>query len=116
MDPLGLTAEICPKLCRRADLLGSTEIRAYLSDARPLEEKWKLWASLESRKRLGISIFVIDTIFPAFLSVPAYHSHRDMFATALPCDESYFLAPSARSWAAHLGMSPIPPSPYFNVV
>jgi hypothetical protein len=101
------------QLCRRADLLGSVATHDNTRRGASSDERWKNWAALESRKRLGVAISLIDTIFPAVLDIPAYHSHGEMLKTALPCDEVFFTAPSAKSWTNLLGSSSSPPSPFF---
>jgi hypothetical protein len=105
------------QLCRRADLLGATSVTVLesgLKSGNP-DERWRTWAALESRKRLGGAISLVDTIFPALLDIPAYHSHGEMLKTALPCDEIYFAAPTAKAWSNLLGSSPSPPCPFFTM-
>lgn len=74
-----------------------------------------MWATLESRKRLGVAICLVDTIFPAVLDIPAYHSHGEMLKMALPCDEVYFAASTAKAWTNLLGSSSSPPCPFFTM-
>lgn len=109
-----LTRRAAIQLCRRAELLNSTGSARELDATEDSPTRWKRWISFESRKRLGIAICLLDTIFPAFLDIPAYHSHRDMMHLAMPCDDQYWTAPTAHSWASMLGLSPVPPSPFFH--
>ncbi|KAJ9094721.1 hypothetical protein QFC21_005879 [Naganishia friedmannii] len=78
-----------------------------------LETKWRHWITSESRKRLGTAICLIDALFPALLDHPAYLSHGDMILFVLPCDEQFWTAPTAKQWSNMLGLSPLPPSPFF---
>lgn len=78
-----------------------------------LETKWRQWITSESRKRLGTAICLIDALFPALLDHPAYLSHGDMILFVLPCDEEFWQAPTAKQWSNMLGLSPLPPSPFF---
>lgn len=93
------------------DSLGSSR---ELDPTADLTTRWKQWISFESRKRLGTAICLLDTVFPALLDIPAYHSHRDMFNLAMPCDDQFWNAASAHSWSNLLGLSSMPPSPFFT--
>ncbi|KAI5451120.1 hypothetical protein NCC49_001996 [Naganishia albida] len=101
-------------LCRRADLLNSANFfQSSMIQGGDLETKWRQWITSESRKRLGTAICLIDALFPALLDHPAYLSHGDMILFVLPCDEQFWQAPSAKQWSNMLGLSPLPPSPFF---
>ncbi|KAJ9121313.1 hypothetical protein QFC24_004649 [Naganishia onofrii] len=102
-------------LCRRADLLNSASFfqSSMIHGGVDLETKWRHWITSESRKRLGTAICLIDALFPALLDHPAYLSHGDMILFVLPCDEQFWTAPTAKQWSNMLGLSPLPPSPFF---
>lgn len=98
-------------MCRRADLLeGGNQDMSRLDDA---DDRWRQWAEIESRKRLGLSCFIVDMMFPEFFDTSAYLSQGLMLTTLLPCDDRYWQAPTAMAWQSMLGVAPIPPSPYF---
>jgi hypothetical protein len=102
------------QLCRRADLLNSANFfQSSMIQGANLETKWRQWITSESRKRLGTAICLIDALFPALLDHPAYLSHGDMILFVLPCDEEFWQAPTAKQWSNMLGLSPLPPSPFF---
>ena len=77
------------------------------------EQRWRKWVSFETRKRLGIAICLLDTIFPALLDSPAYLSHGDMLHLAMPCDSWYWEAATARTWTSMLGFANTPATPLF---
>jgi hypothetical protein len=121
----GTLVNVCPvlargdpadvkQLCRRADLLNSANFfQSNMIQGGDLETKWRQWITSESRKRLGTAICLIDALFPALLDHPAYLSHGDMILFVLPCDEQFWSAPTAKQWSNMLGLSPLPPSPFF---
>ncbi|ORY61054.1 fungal-specific transcription factor domain-domain-containing protein [Leucosporidium creatinivorum] len=74
---------------------------------------WTAWAAVESRKRLGACIMLLDGFFPSLLHTPSYISQGELSNMVFPCDERYWQATSAQQWQAMLGMAPIPPSPFF---
>jgi hypothetical protein len=81
--------------------------------AKDLEERWRRWAAAESRKRLGVCICLVDSVFPSLLDTPSYISQGEMPNLVLPCDERYWSATTAQQWNHSLGLAPIPPSPFF---
>lgn len=94
-------------------LLNSVGLLQQRDDKQPLETRWRAWIALEERKRLGVAVCLVDTLFPCLFDLPAYSSLGDMVHTVLPCDDCYWEATSARAWSGLLGFSPIPPSPLF---
>lgn len=80
-----------------------------------VQERWRIWTMSESKKRLGLSIFLLDSLFPALLDIPSYSSQGEMLATVLPCEDKFWHARSAQEWQGMLGVAPIPPSPYFSI-
>ena len=102
------------QLCRRAELLDSVSSSKHVTEIDDVEIRWKQWVSFESKKRLGIAICLLDTMFPAFLDIPAYHSNRDIMHLASPCEDHFWAADTAYNWSNMLGLSSMPPTPLFR--
>lgn len=77
-----------------------------------LNTQWIRWIEAETRKRLGLSIYIYDCQFAALLQRQPYISKAETVNTALPCDSVYWEAPTAQAWKLSLGPADIPPSVY----
>lgn len=97
-------------LCRRGGLLDQPTFR----QANGLNLTWEQWAAVESRKRLGVAILLLDGFFPSLLNTPSYISQGELAEMLLPCDDKYWRAATARQWESLLGMAPIPPATFFS--
>jgi hypothetical protein len=114
-SPCGVELDLTLQLCRRTRLLESTDDNGpvFPTSAESISSRWQTWVAAESRKRLGLAIFLFDALFPAFLDMPSYLSQGEMIHTVLPCDDRFWNAPNYQVWQAQLGVAPIPPAPYF---
>ena len=86
--------------------------RSSASQASDLEAKWLRWVDAETRKRLGICIYLLDCQYSALFQRQPYISKAETTRLALPCESRYWSAPSARAWTMMLGPAPTPPSAY----
>ncbi|KAJ5658925.1 hypothetical protein N7507_005376 [Penicillium longicatenatum] len=104
--------------CRREQLLdcrrkhpvshpSSRQIRKSVIEA------WTEWIQDEQRKRLGLSIYILDCQIAAFFQRQPYISKAETVNAALPCSDGFWNAPTVWAWKALLGPADIPPSTYF---
>lgn len=103
------------QLCRKMKLLDSPVHAQQLYSHLPsnLYERWRFWISIESRKRLGIAIYLFDSTFPANMDMPGQLSQGEMLSTSLPCDDTFWNASTPEEWSGRLGGNPLPPSNFF---
>jgi hypothetical protein len=103
------------QLCRKMQLLHSPVHAQQLYSSLPSNpsELWQVWIDMESRKRLGLAIFMVDSLFPSFLDTPSYLPQGEMLSKALPCDERFWTASSPEEWTRLVGHTVLPPSTFF---
>jgi hypothetical protein len=103
------------QLCRKMKLLDSPVHAQHLYSNLPsnLHERWRFWISMERSKRLGIAIFLFDSMFPSFMDAPSQLSQGEMLSTGLPCDDHYWNAPTAEEWVGRLDGKSLPSSNFF---
>lgn len=105
--------------CRRSHLLDCLRGRRHdrkltaIYGQEKLYQSWLGWIEMERRKRLGISIYILDCQFAALLQRQPYISKAETINTALPCGSTYWEAATAQTWKLHLGPAEIPPSVYY---
>ncbi|KAJ5632038.1 hypothetical protein N7490_008377 [Penicillium lividum] len=105
--------------CRRSRLLDCRKIQISSSQSlsgqgrKAVGEKWMEWVQDEQRKRLGLSIYILDCQVAAFFQRQPYLSKAETVNAALPCSDTFWNAPTAWAWKALLGPADIPPSTYF---
>lgn len=111
-----ITRGMLVQLVRKTNLLNTPVDVKHLYANMPgtVHERWQWWITLESRKRLGIGVFIIDSLFPVFLDTPSYLSRSEMLNTALPCDENLWRAQTAEEWASLLNGELLPPPKYYT--
>ncbi|KFY06617.1 hypothetical protein V492_07908 [Pseudogymnoascus sp. VKM F-4246] len=101
-------------LCRRKgfsnDLSQAPTPNQDTVEAKGLEVRWREWISDESQKRLCWAVYMLDCQFPTLLNLPSTISRSELSALECPCDEEFWLAPSARHWKRLLGPASVPPS------
>jgi len=103
------------ELCRKLHLLQSPVNAQQLYSSLPSNptELWHVWIDMEMRKRLGLGIFLVDSMFPSFLDMPSQLSQGEMLSTALPCDDRFWTASSPEEWKSLVGHAVLPPPTFF---
>lgn len=77
------------------------------------DQRWTLWATSETRKRLQWFVFMLDSQFPALLNLRGMLSLSEVATWECPCDEEYWTAPTSRIWQSLMGKALRPPAPTF---
>ena len=77
-----------------------------------LNSSWIQWIEMETRRRLGLSIYILDCQFAALLRHQPYISKAETTNTALPCPSIYWDAAPVPGWKLLLRPADIPPSIY----
>jgi hypothetical protein len=78
-----------------------------------IKDRWLVWRKIEFKRRLMWFIFMIDAQFPALLNTRSMLSLSEVAKWQCPCDEGYWVAPSALIWKSLLGPASLPPAPHF---
>ncbi|CAD6443402.1 9c00934b-a060-4ffd-be6f-0b6ba9a40e9b [Sclerotinia trifoliorum] len=104
---------------RRARLLDCRPISRVQLDpsslprSSPQEIEWFSWIETEKRKRLGLSIYILDCQYASLFNVQPYISRAETTNCAFPCPEQHWEAPSPQAWKILLGPAEIPPATYY---
>lgn len=105
--------------CRRGRLLdcrSSSKIpaeRYFRPGVSKIQATWLAWIETEKRKRLGLSIYIYDSQYPALFNNQPYVSKAETTNCIFPCPEEYWEAPTAEQWKMLVGPADMPPSTYF---
>ncbi|KAF2222563.1 fungal-specific transcription factor domain-containing protein [Elsinoe ampelina] len=75
---------------------------------------WRHWIEIETQRRICWLIYYLDSQFPALLHIPPMMSVTETLEWLCPCDDEFWLAPSARFWKSTLGPALIPPAKLFS--
>lgn len=78
-----------------------------------IKDQWSAWTKIEFKRRLMWFVFMIDAQFPALLNMKSMLSLSEVAKWQCPCDEGYWVAPSALIWKRLLGPASLPPAPHF---
>ncbi|RAL62921.1 hypothetical protein DID88_004762 [Monilinia fructigena] len=104
---------------RRARLLDCRPISRVQLDHNSLprnssqEIEWFSWIETEKRKRLGLSIYILDCQYATLFNVQSYISRAETTNCVFPCPEQHWEAPSPQAWKMLLGPADIPPATYY---
>lgn len=79
----------------------------------PQEIEWFSWIETEKRKRLGLSIYILDCQYASLFNVQPYISRAETTNCVFPCPEQHWEAPSPQAWNILLGPADIPPATYY---
>ncbi|QSZ31234.1 hypothetical protein DSL72_000797 [Monilinia vaccinii-corymbosi] len=79
----------------------------------PQEVEWFSWIETEKRKRLGLSIYILDCQYATLFNVQSCISRAETTNCVFPCPEQHWEAPSPQAWKMLLGPADIPPATYF---
>ncbi|KAJ8071130.1 hypothetical protein OCU04_001470 [Sclerotinia nivalis] len=79
----------------------------------PQEIEWFSWIETEKRKRLGLSIYILDCQYASLFNVQPYISRAETTNCVFPCPEQHWEAPSPQAWKILLGPADIPPATYY---
>jgi hypothetical protein len=77
------------------------------------EDVWLNWIRNESLKRLRWTVFMFDFQISLLTNTPPNMSLSEVFNWECPCDEEYWMAPTARQCKLLLGSAVVPPSKSF---
>ncbi|TVY37842.1 Early growth response protein 1 [Lachnellula occidentalis] len=104
---------------RRARLLdcrpaANVEVNHYQRESQsPSDVSWMAWVENEKKKRLGLSIYVYDCMFPALFNNQPYISKAETTNCVFPCPEKYWESPTGESWRMLVGAADGPPITYY---
>jgi hypothetical protein len=110
-----LTRSRLIQLARKLRLFHSPQHTPQLYASLPPNpaDLWLVWIDMETRKRLGLGIYLVDSLFPVFLDIPASVPKGEMLDAAFPCDERFWAACNPDEWKSFVGHGILPPTAYF---
>jgi len=77
------------------------------------QDVWLKWIRNESLKRLKWTVFMFDFQTSLLTNTPPNMSVSEVFGWDCPCDDEYWVAPTARQCKLLLGSAVVPPSKSF---
>lgn len=92
---------------RSSNQMSAVETRAGDQDV------WLNWIRNESSKRLRWTVFMFDFQISLLTNTPPNMSLSEVFDWNCPCDDEYWVAPTARQCKLLLGNAVVPPSKSF---
>jgi hypothetical protein len=99
---------------RRNDFWKPRDVQSSTSQKKmDLDTEWRNWIREESAKRLCWVIYTVDAQSPSLLNLPSTISASELSDLGCPCDDEFWLAPTARHWKRLLGPASVPPSRSF---
>ncbi|KAI9647620.1 hypothetical protein NHQ30_004005 [Ciborinia camelliae] len=104
---------------RRARLLDCRPIsRVHLDPSSlprntPQEIEWFSWIETERRKRLGLSIYILDCQYATLFNIQPCISRAETTNCVFPCPEQHWEAPTPQAWKMLLGPADTPPATYY---
>jgi hypothetical protein len=93
---------------------GHANMVQRLDSPNDLQTQWMGWIAKETHKRLRWFIYMIDSQFPSMLGMSGTMTVADVRKWECPCDDEFWVLPSAKSWRNRLGSASEPSCPVFG--
>ncbi|RFU31523.1 hypothetical protein B7463_g4847, partial [Scytalidium lignicola] len=87
--------------CRSPAMLGSRR-SAPLGNT-PAESEWLSWIEMEKRKRVGLSVYIYDSQYPALFNNQGYIAKAETTNCSFPCADEFWEARTADDWKMLVG-------------